>query len=121
MFAPGAFVTAQGGRLDIAATARHDRHGAERKPLARAKGVEASTTGVPYGLARFCVRRRCVVRHAKTGKLTDQDNANAVNKAAANLFKNQDVAAVVNPLTPEGASALNRGPAPMFTTSSGPR
>jgi len=120
-------------------------------------------TGVLYGLARFCVRRRvavlCVwliaaillvavshrlgdntndnlslpgtdsqhatdvlkrsfpaqangtspiVVHAKTGKLTDQNNANAVNQAAANLSKNKDVAAVVNPLTPQGASALSK-------------
>jgi RND superfamily putative drug exporter len=49
-----------------------------------------------------------IVLHAKTGKLTDQENANAVNQAAANLSKNDDVAAVVNPLTPQGASALSK-------------
>ena len=49
-----------------------------------------------------------IVIHAKTGKLTDQNNANAVNQAAANLSKNKDVAAVVNPLTPQGASALSK-------------
>ena len=120
-------------------------------------------TGVLYGLARFCVRRRFVVLgvwlvaaialvavshrlgdntndnlslpgtdsqhatntlqhsfpaqangtspivlHAKKGKLTDQGNANAVNEAAANLSNNDDVAAVVNPLTPQGASALSK-------------
>ncbi|MBV9335903.1 MAG: MMPL family transporter [Solirubrobacterales bacterium] len=120
-------------------------------------------TGVLYGLARFCVRRRWVVLgawlvatialvvvshrlgdntndnlslpgtdsqhatqtltssfpaqangtspivlHAKTGKLTDQNNANAVNQAAANLSETKDVAAVVNPLTPQGASALSK-------------
>ncbi|MBV9810703.1 MAG: MMPL family transporter [Solirubrobacterales bacterium] len=49
-----------------------------------------------------------IVLHTKTGKLTDQNNANAVNQAAANLSKNKDVAAVVNPLTPQGASALSK-------------
>ena len=38
--------------------------------------------------------------HTKTGKLTDQANANAVNQAVTNLSKTKDVAAVVNPLTP---------------------
>ena len=120
-------------------------------------------TGVLYGLARFCVRRRFVVLgvwlvvavvlvgvshrlgdntndnlslpgtdsqhatnvlkrsfpaqangtspivlHAKTGKLTDPNDANAVNQAVANLMKNKDVAAAVNPLTPQGASALSK-------------
>jgi RND superfamily putative drug exporter len=49
-----------------------------------------------------------IVLHAKSGKLTDQNNANAVNQAASNLSKNKDVAAVVNPLTPQGASALSK-------------
>ena len=49
-----------------------------------------------------------IVLHAKSGKLTDQNNANAVNQAVANLSKNKDVAAVVNPLTPQGASALSK-------------
>jgi hypothetical protein len=46
-----------------------------------------------------------IVLRAKTGKLTDQNNANAVNQAAENLSKNEDVAQVINPLTPQGASA----------------
>jgi RND superfamily putative drug exporter len=49
-----------------------------------------------------------IVLHAETGKLTDQDHANAVNQAAANLSKNKNVAAVVNPLMPQGASALSK-------------
>jgi uncharacterized membrane protein YdfJ with MMPL/SSD domain len=49
-----------------------------------------------------------IVLHATTGKLTDQNNANAVNQASADLSKNKDVAAVVNPLTPQGASALSK-------------
>jgi putative drug exporter of the RND superfamily len=49
-----------------------------------------------------------IVLHAKTGKLTDPNNANAVDQAAANLYKTKDVAAVVNPLTPQGASALSQ-------------
>jgi putative drug exporter of the RND superfamily len=49
-----------------------------------------------------------IVLHAKSGKLTDQNSANAVNQAVANLSKNKDVAAAVNPLTPQGASALSK-------------
>jgi putative drug exporter of the RND superfamily len=49
-----------------------------------------------------------IVLHAQTGKLTDPNNANAVNEAAAEEAKNKDVAAVVNPLTPQGASALSK-------------
>jgi len=49
-----------------------------------------------------------IVLHAKSGKLTDQNNANAVNQAVANLSKNKDVAAAVSPLTPQGESALSK-------------
>jgi putative drug exporter of the RND superfamily len=49
-----------------------------------------------------------IVLHAKTGKLTDQNNANAVNQAVENLSKNKDVAAAVSPLTQQGASALSK-------------
>ncbi len=120
-------------------------------------------TGVLYGLARFCARRRFVVLavwvlvavalvvvshrlgdntndnltlpgtnsqratdalsksfpdqangtspivlHAKSGKLTDSKYSNAVNQAAADVAKAPDVAAVVNPLTSAGASALSK-------------
>jgi RND superfamily putative drug exporter len=49
-----------------------------------------------------------IVVHAKSGKLTDSDNAQAVNQAASALSKDPDVASVVNPLTPQGASALSK-------------
>ena len=49
-----------------------------------------------------------IVLHAKTGKLTDQNNANAINQAVENLSKNKDVAAAVSPLTQQGASALSK-------------
>ena len=49
-----------------------------------------------------------IVIHAPHGKLTDTDNANAVNSAAAAVAKNPDVASVVNPLTPQGAGALSK-------------
>jgi putative drug exporter of the RND superfamily len=42
------------------------------------------------------------------GKLTDAKNAEAVDEAAADLAKEPHVAAVVNPLTPQGASALSK-------------
>ncbi len=120
-------------------------------------------TGVLYGLARFCVRRRFVVfgvwlvlaialvavshqlgentndnlslpgtdsqrasdtlaksfpdqangtspivLHAYSGKLTEPKYAGAVNEAAADVAKDSNVASVVNPLTPQGASALSK-------------
>ena len=49
-----------------------------------------------------------IVLHAPSGKLTDSKYANAVNQAASNLSKQHDVASVVNPLTPQGASALSK-------------
>jgi RND superfamily putative drug exporter len=49
-----------------------------------------------------------IVLHAKSGKLTDTNNANAVNQAAAALSKDHYVAAVVSPLTPQGASQLSK-------------
>jgi RND superfamily putative drug exporter len=122
-----------------------------------------AVTGVLYGIAKFCVRRRFVVvgvwvvvavalvgvshqmgdrtndnlslpgtdsqratdvlrksfptqangtspivLHAPSGKLTDSKYANAVNSAAADVAKAPHVASVVNPLTPQGASALSK-------------
>jgi putative drug exporter of the RND superfamily len=120
-------------------------------------------TGVLYGLARFCVRRRFVVLavwlvaavaliavshqlgentndnlslpgtdsqrasdtlaksfpdqangtspivlHAHSGKLTEPKYAGAIDEAAADVAKNPNVASVLNPLTPQGASALSK-------------
>ncbi|HXC46238.1 MAG TPA: MMPL family transporter [Solirubrobacteraceae bacterium] len=120
-------------------------------------------TGVLYGLAKFCVRHRCVtiavwlvvtvvlvgvshrlgentndnlslpgtdsqhatdtlkssfpdqangtspiVLHAHSGKLTESKYASAVDEAAAEVAKDPHVASVVNPLTPQGASALSK-------------
>jgi RND superfamily putative drug exporter len=120
-------------------------------------------TGVLYGLARFCVRRRFyvlvvwliatialvavshrlgdntndnlslpgtdsqratdalaksfpdqsngsspIVLHAVSGKLTDPKNEEAVDAAVAGVAKQPHVASVVNPLTPQGASALSK-------------
>jgi RND superfamily putative drug exporter len=120
-------------------------------------------TGMLYGLAQFCVRRRFVVLavwlvatialvavshslgdntndnlslpgtdsqaatdalamsfpdqangsspivlHAKSGKLTDAKNAEAVAAAAAGVAKEPHVASVVSPLTPQGATALSK-------------
>jgi putative drug exporter of the RND superfamily len=120
-------------------------------------------TGVLYGLARFCVRRRFlvvgvwlvltialvvvshqlgdntndnlslpgtdsqqatdtlaksfpdqangtspIVLHAHSGKLTESKYAAAVDEAAADVAKAPNVASVVNPLTPAGASALSK-------------
>ena len=46
-----------------------------------------------------------IVIHASSGKLTDSKYASAVNNAAAQVAKEPFVASVVNPLTPQGASA----------------
>ncbi len=49
-----------------------------------------------------------IVLHVANGKLTDSDYASAVNQAATDVAKAPDVASVVNPLTPQGASALSK-------------
>ncbi len=49
-----------------------------------------------------------IILHAKSGKLTDSSYANAVNTAAADVAKAPNVASVINPLTPQGASALSQ-------------
>jgi RND superfamily putative drug exporter len=49
-----------------------------------------------------------IVLHAHTGKLTEARYTNAVDEAAADVAKDPNVAAVVNPLTPAGASALSK-------------
>ncbi|MBV8734335.1 MAG: MMPL family transporter [Solirubrobacterales bacterium] len=49
-----------------------------------------------------------IILHAKSGKLTDSKYQNAVNAAASDLKKNQYVTSVINPLTPQGASALSK-------------
>jgi RND superfamily putative drug exporter len=49
-----------------------------------------------------------IVLHASKGKLTEPKYANAVNEAATEVAKAPHVASVVNPLTPEGASALSK-------------
>jgi putative drug exporter of the RND superfamily len=49
-----------------------------------------------------------IVVHAKSGKLTEPKYAEAVNQASADVAKAPKVAAVVNPLTPQGASALSK-------------
>jgi RND superfamily putative drug exporter len=120
-------------------------------------------TGMLYGLARFCIRRRFVVLglwllaaialivvshrlgentndnlslpgtdsqratdtlaksfpdqangtspivlHASSGKLTEAKYSSAVDQAAADVAKAPNVASVVNPLTPQGASTLSK-------------
>ncbi len=49
-----------------------------------------------------------IVLHAAHGKLTESRYASAVNQAAAGVAKAPHVASVVNPLTPQGASALSK-------------
>jgi putative drug exporter of the RND superfamily len=49
-----------------------------------------------------------IVLHAKAGKLTDSRYSQAVDEAAADVSRAPDVASVVNPLTPQGASALSK-------------
>ncbi len=49
-----------------------------------------------------------IVLHAAHGKLTEARYAGAVDQAAAAVAKAPHVASVVNPLTPQGASALSK-------------
>jgi putative drug exporter of the RND superfamily len=49
-----------------------------------------------------------IVLHAHSGKLTDAKYSEAIAKAAAELAKDPNVASVVSPLTPEGATALSK-------------
>ncbi|MFZ1154213.1 MAG: MMPL family transporter [Solirubrobacteraceae bacterium] len=49
-----------------------------------------------------------IVLHASSGKLTDSKYSGAVNQAAADVAKAPNVAAVINPLTPQGATALSK-------------
>ena len=49
-----------------------------------------------------------IVLHVANGKLTDSKHVNAVNQSAADVAKAPYVASVVNPLTPQGASALSK-------------
>jgi putative drug exporter of the RND superfamily len=49
-----------------------------------------------------------IILHAKNGKLTDSKYESAVNTAASDLKKAQFVKSVVNPLTPQGGSALSK-------------
>jgi RND superfamily putative drug exporter len=48
------------------------------------------------------------VLHAPSGKLTDSKYSNAVSEAASDVAKAPNVASVVNPLTPQGSSALSK-------------
>ena len=49
-----------------------------------------------------------IILHASSGKLTEPKYAGAVDSAAAQVAKVHGVASVVNPLTPQGASALSK-------------
>ncbi len=49
-----------------------------------------------------------IVLHAHSGKLTEAKYSTAVNEAAADVAKAPNVASVINPLTPAGASALSK-------------
>jgi RND superfamily putative drug exporter len=49
-----------------------------------------------------------IVLHAHSGKLTEAKYSTAVDEAAADVAKAPNVASVVNPLTPAGASALSK-------------
>jgi putative drug exporter of the RND superfamily len=49
-----------------------------------------------------------IVLHASSGKLTDSKHSSAVNQAATDVAKAPNVASVINPLTPQGASTLSK-------------
>jgi len=49
-----------------------------------------------------------IVLHVSHGKLTDADNAQAIEQAAKGVAKEPNVASVVSPLSPQGAAALSK-------------
>jgi putative drug exporter of the RND superfamily len=49
-----------------------------------------------------------IVLHASSGKLSDSNYSSAVNQAATDVAKAPNVASVINPLTPQGASSLSK-------------
>jgi RND superfamily putative drug exporter len=49
-----------------------------------------------------------IIFHAPSGQLTDSKYSQAINEAAADVAKQPHVALVVNPLTPQGATALSK-------------
>src|SRR5689334_17270916 len=49
-----------------------------------------------------------IILHAKNGKLTDSKYKSAVNESASDVAKAAYVKSVINPLTPQGASALSK-------------
>jgi RND superfamily putative drug exporter len=49
-----------------------------------------------------------IVLHVSHGKLTDADNAQAIEQAAKGVAKEPNVASVVSPLSPQGAGALSK-------------
>lgn len=49
-----------------------------------------------------------IVLHASSGKLSDSKYSSAVNEAATDVAKAPNVASVLNPLTPQGASSLSK-------------
>ena len=49
-----------------------------------------------------------IILHARSGQLTDSQYSAAVNSAASDLAKAPHVASVINPLSPQGASALSK-------------
>jgi RND superfamily putative drug exporter len=49
-----------------------------------------------------------IVLHVSHGKLTDADNAEAVERSAHGVAKEPNVASVVSPLAPQGAGALSK-------------
>ncbi|MFL5860732.1 MAG: MMPL family transporter [Solirubrobacteraceae bacterium] len=52
-----------------------------------------------------------IVLQVKSGKLTDSKYSSAVNEAASDVAKAAHVTSVINPLTPQGASALSKNQA----------
>jgi RND superfamily putative drug exporter len=49
-----------------------------------------------------------IVLHVSNGKLTDADNAQAIEQAASGVAKEPNVASVVSPLSTQGAAALSK-------------
>jgi RND superfamily putative drug exporter len=69
---------------------------------------QQATNALKHGFPAQANGTSPIVLHTSSGKLTDPNYSQAVNQAASDLAKAPNVAGVVNPLTPQGASALSK-------------
>ena len=99
-----------GSSVAVASAGGLAQHGRQhqRQPVAAGDRQPARHRRPGPVVPRPGQRHSPIVLHATSGQLTDSKYAGAVNQAAADVAKDPNVAAVVNPLTPQGAAALSK-------------